>query len=364
VHDARTVLGGHVVGQQHLVGVRLLAREEVEHRDVAGAGQLAAGERRQHLRVLAQLTGVGGHPRLGQQVPLPVLAAHHHVAHVRVHRGGQVRRQGPRGGRPDQRPHPVQPLVVRGHGQAHGDGRVLPVQIDVVHLGLGVRQRRLAPPAVPEHPEALVDQALVPQGLERPHDALHVVQVERLVVVGEIDPAGLPGDVVLPFPGVAQHAAAAGIVERGDAHPLDLVLVLDAELLLRLDLGGQAVAVPAEAALHPAAAHGLVARHHVLDVAGQQVAVVRQAVGERRAVVEDVLVAALLPRFACLHAGLERAVLGPVVEDLPLQLGKRRLHRNACGLGARGGLASVCVLRVRHGCSSRFAATQCGGERR
>ena len=59
---------------------------------------------------------------------------------------------------------------------------------------------------------------------------------------------------------------------------------------LRLDLGGQAVAVPAEAPLHPLAPHGLVAGDDVLDVAGQEVAVVGEAVGERRAVVEDVLV--------------------------------------------------------------------------
>ena len=64
----------------------------------------------------------------------------------------------------------------------------------------------------------------------------------------------------------------------------------DAELLLGCHLGGQAVAVPAEPALDPVAAHGLVAGDHVLHVAGEQVAVVGEAVGERRTVVEDVLV--------------------------------------------------------------------------
>ena len=78
----------------------------------------------------------------------------------------------------------------------------------------------------------------------------------------------------------------------------------DAELLLGLDLGGQAVAVPAEAALDPLAAHRLVAGHGVLDEAGEQVAVVRQAVGERRAVVEHVLVGVGAP----VDRRLERAV--------------------------------------------------------
>ena len=66
-------------------------------------------------------------------------------------------------------------------------------------------------------------------------------------------------------------------------------MAADAELLLDDDLGRQPVAVPAEATLDSLAAHRLVARHGVLDEAGQQMAVVRQSVGERRAVVEHVL---------------------------------------------------------------------------
>ena len=60
--------------------------------------------------------------------------------------------------------------------QFEGDGqrRVLAVTVDVVHPGLGVRQRCLAAPAVGDDAEPLVDQALVPQGLERRHDRLSV----------------------------------------------------------------------------------------------------------------------------------------------------------------------------------------------
>ena len=105
-------------------------------------------------------------------------------------------------------------------------------------------------------------------------------------------------------------------------------LVGDAELPLRLELGGQAVGVPAEAALDLVAAHGLVARHDVLDVAGQQVAVVRQPVGERRAVVEDVLRRAV----AAVDAGAEGVVGGPVVEDLGFERRESRALR-AAGFG-------------------------------
>ena len=50
------------------------------------------------------------------------------------------------------------------------------------------------------------------------------------------------------------------------------------------------MAVPAEAPLDAVAAHGLVAGDDVLDVAGEQVAVVGESVGEGRPVVEDELV--------------------------------------------------------------------------
>ena len=183
---------------------------------------------------------------------------------------------------------------------AHGDRRVLPHLVDVlVHPQLVVGQRRLVVPAVGQDPEALVGQPLLPQLLEGPHHRLHVVEVEGLVVVGEVDPAGLPGDVLAPLVGVLEDRLAALGVERLDPHLEDLVGGLDAELAHRLELGREPVGVPAEATLDPAPAHRLVARDEVLDVAGEQVAVVREPVGERRAVVEDELVVAVLrPRRA------------------------------------------------------------------
>ncbi len=79
------------------------------------------------------------------------------------------------------------------------------------------------------------------------------------------------------------------------------------------------MAVPAEAPLDPLAPHGLVAGDGVLDVAGQQVAVVGQAVGERRPVVEDVLVVAPGPTF---DRVLEGALSRPERQNLALQVGE------------------------------------------
>jgi hypothetical protein len=158
--------------------------------------------------------------------------------------------------------------------------------------------------------------------------------------------ARLTGHVLLPGLGVLEHRAAAVLVEAldpvlGDGRPAG-----DAELLLRLHLGGQAVAVPAEAALHPPPAQRLVARDHVLHVAGEEVPVVGQAVGEGRAVVADVLVAAAFAAGALLHRGLEDLLPAPEVEDLTLDLREAgsRLDLRV-GLARRGGAHRVSLGR-------------------
>ena len=318
VHHAGAVLGGDVVGQDHperVLGAELRGVGQVtEQRLVAAPGQLGAGQRAD-LGGALELPLVGGLPVPGQDVPLAVLGDHH-VADVRADRAGQVGRQGPRRGGPGQQPLPGLQLEPDRHRG------VLPFGVGVVvHPQLVVGQRGLAPPAVRQDLEALVDQALVPQLLERPHDALHVGEVERLVVVVEVDPAGLPGDVVAPFAGVAQHGLAAGVVELLDAHGEDVGLAGDAEQAFGLDLGGQPVAVPAEPALHPVPLHGPEPGYHVFDVAGDQVTVVRQPVGERRAVVEDELAVGR----PLADRGAERVRALPVVKHLALERGEARL---------------------------------------
>ncbi len=247
----------------------------------------------------------------------PSRRQHREVLDVRAHGQRQVGRQGPRRRGPQQR-------ELAGL-QAHADrqGRVLALGVDVVvHPQLVVGQRGLVPPAVRQHAVALVGQALVVQLLERPDDRLHEGHVEGLVVVLEVHPTRLAGDVGLPLSGVAQHRLAARGVERGDAHLLDLRLVGQAEDPLGLELGRQAVGVPAEPTLDAMAAHRLVARHDVLDVAGQQVAVVRQPVREGRSVVEHELVRPVLAGRAGFDRGHEGAVGVPVREHVALDAGR------------------------------------------
>ena len=129
-------------------------------------------------------------------------------------------------------------------------------------------------PGIGQHPEALVDQAVIVEGFERPHDGFHEIQVHGFVAVIEIDPPGLPGDVGFPFLRVLQHALGAVLVEFFQAHGLDLAFVFDTQLFFGLQFGGQAVAVPTEYARHLVAAHGFVPGDDVFDVAGQQVPIV------------------------------------------------------------------------------------------
>ena len=110
---------------------------------------------------------------------------------------------------------------------------------------------------------------------------------------------------------------------------------------LGVQLRRQAVAVPAETALDHLAAHGLVARHEVLHEAGDDMAVVREAVGEGRAVIEDELRRAL--RRAAGRSTLERrSRFPPAPATASSSFGKlgRRLGRRIDGRGGLGVVAS------------------------
>ena len=383
VNHAGTVGGGDVVGAQHAEGTRLelaayaalatlagagllarTLREIPEQRLVGHSLQLRAGERSQNLGLLAELLGVCPAQVVGQHHGLAVHALravgtggvipnpHRGVNHLGVNGQSEVRRRGPRGGRPadkcgigelrvlGQGLHRGRALGRTGDREGHRDGRVLAHLVGIIQAGFLVGQRRVLRPGVRENAEALVDQALVVEGLEGPHDGLHEAWVHRLVAVVEVHPARLAGDVFLPLVRVAQHGGGAVLVEGAHAHLFDAGAVLDAQLLLRLQLGGQAVAVPTEDAGDLLALHGLIARNNVLNVARQQVAIVRQAVGEGRAVVEDVFLVAL----AGANGFVEGAVLLPVLQNVLFE----------CGEGGRAAIGHI-DARVGAACWGCFA---------
>ena len=148
----------------------------------------------------------------------------------------------------------------------------------------------------------------------------------------EVHPTALTVHVFTPFVGVFEHGSTAGVVELGDAHLVDVVDRIDAEFLLRLKLGGQAVRVPSEHAVDLVTLHGLVARDDILRVAGQQVAVVRQAVGKRRAVEEHELVLAVIAGWAAFHGFVEGVVGIPIIQHGLFELGEVRVRRDVGAL--------------------------------
>ena len=330
VDDSGTAVGGDVVTQQNTVRT-LMTREKVEWRGVVHVLQFGTQVGPQNLGLRTQLTCVPAEQRGGEQVLLPVLPANVAVFELRIDGDGQVRRQCPWCGRPDQGFHPVERSrtgIAGTQGHSHRDSRILAHLVGVVELALLIRQRSLLVPGVRQHAVALVDQALVMERLERPHHRLHEVDVEGLVIVVEVDPSSLARHVLSPLVGVAQHRCAAVVVELCDAHGLDLGLVGDPELAFGLQFRRQAVGVPAEAAIDLLASHRLETRNEVFHVPGEEVAVVRQPVGKGGPVVEDELrrVGPVVDRRP------ERVVGLPVVEYSLLDLGKRRRS----GLGSPG----------------------------
>ena len=348
MHQAGTLNSVDIIGGEDLITFRprhlafhgvLIAREVREHRVVAPAFHLGALEFAHDLVVLAEFLLVGAQQRLTEvELLARELAfgrAHLHIVDVGTDHDGEVGRNGPRRSGPEHRIGVF--LIAQLHG--HGHGGVLTVLVHVgVHAQLVRGQRRLVLRAVRQHAVALVCQALVVQLLERPHHGLHVRDVQGLVAVLEIDPAGLTVHVVLPLVRVLEHGRAAGVVELVDAQFLDLVDGVDAQFLLGLKLGRQTVRVPAEHAVDAVALHGLVTRDDVLRVTGQQVAVVRQAVGERRAVEEDEFVLAVVAGRTAFDGLLEGVVLVPVVKHGLLKLGEAGVRRDIGALLAGSSL--------------------------
>ena len=275
--DAGAVVGGDEVGGDHAPAVGPgRGSEEGEGPLVAPAHEVGPGEALDDLGVLG---GAGlGH----DEVALAVGAGDAHVGDVGADGGGHVGDEGPGRGGPDQ-----EVDVAALDGEAHVDRRVDDVAVDVGLAQLVAREGGAAAAAVRRDLVALVEQALVPQLADQPPHRLDVGVVEGPVGVGGVDPdAGAVGEG-LPVGDVAVHRLTAAPVELGDAERLDLVLGGEPELLLDLELDGQAVAVPAALAGHLAAAHGLEAGVDVLEHPGPDVVQAGPAVGGGRALVED-----------------------------------------------------------------------------
>ena len=206
-----------------------------------------------------------------------------HVLDLRMDREGEVRRQGPRGGRPDDdRQRMRRGKALRGglrdrEGDPDG-GRAL---ILVLDLGLGP-ERGLAGDRPIDGLLGTVDQPLVDETGEATEDLGLVGRIHRAVFrspVGE-DPEALELATLFLDVGGGELGARLADAERVQG------LLLGLQLLHDLVLDRQAVAVPTGDVGRAEAAHRLVAQDGILQQFVEGGADVHVPVGEGRTIVE------------------------------------------------------------------------------
>ena len=346
VNEAGTIRRRHVVcsNDRPTVGARRCAFctvfrsiKEIVDRVVVKPHQLRTLVRGHNLRVLAQFLGVSGNQVCCNQHSLPCQVArmisgnlNQDVVDLRANSDRLVRGKGPRRSRPDQRQLGTLRVFAQFlfQAQADGNGVISTILIHiVVHLELVVAQRSAVMPAVRQNAVALVGKALVVELLECPQDRFRVGHIQGLVVVIEVHPTGLTSNVLFPFLGVAKHGGAAGRVEGLDtdsAGTRNLGDVFDSQLTLCFKFCGKTMGIPAETALNVVSEHRLVTTDNVLDVASQQVTVVREAVCKRRAVVEHEFVLTALTGGTASNGFTEGVISGPESQGLSFHLREGR----------------------------------------
>ena len=201
--------------------------QRVERSLVTPADELGTGQR--------LLEGLVRVPR--DRDPFAVRAAA--VLRLRVHGGCDVRRQRPRRRRPD---HERLALPIEQR-QAHVERRVGAILVDARLRELVLRERCPAARAPLGRAMAHVEPALVVHLLEHPPDVLDVRVAERVVVVPPVHPHAEPLRATGELPRVPDDGVAALRGELVEPVRLDLLLRVEAELVLDADLDPQALAV-------------------------------------------------------------------------------------------------------------------------
>ena len=290
VDDARAVFRRDVVIAGHdecllaALVLDLLDSERVERLVLAELEVLALVSL-EHLALTLDALKDRVDERLGEDVLL-IADLHLDIVDRWVHAERHVRRQRPRRRRPGEE----RAVVVLGLELDHG--RTL--RDILVALSDFMRGERCAAArAVRNDLVAFIEQALLPDFLECPPLRLDEVVLIRDVGVLHVGPETDDIGELLPHALVLPDGLTALLDERLDAVRLDLLLAVDADLLLDFELDRQAVRIPASLPEDLLALHRSEARQHVLDDARQDMADMRLAVGRRRAIIEREGIAAL-----------------------------------------------------------------------
>ena len=223
----------------------------------------------------------------------------------RIHAECDVGRQRPGCGGPCQE---IGILIL--HLEADDGGSLLQRLVALSNLMGG--KRCSAARAVGNNLEALIEQALIPDGPECPPLRLNEIIIVGDIGVIHIRPESDGAGELFPHALIFPYTLLALLHEGLDAVSLDLILAFDADLLLDFQLYRKTVGVPAGLSRHLVSLHGAVAGNHILDDSGQHMADMGLSVGRRRSVIKHVD-RIILAVFDTL---LENAVLFPELYDL------------------------------------------------
>ena len=107
-----------------------------------------------------------------------------------------------------------------------------------------------------------------------------------------------------------------------ETHVVNLRFVFDSKLFFGFQLCGKTVCIPAENAVYFPPFHCLIARNHILCVAGKKMSVMRKTVCERRSVEEYEFIVEIFAGFAADNGLIKSVVLFPVAQSRLFQLRK------------------------------------------
>ena len=237
-------------------------------------------------------------------------------------RRGHVARERPRRGGPDQEVLPV--MAGAGDRQPQGERQVADLVV-ALRRDLHVGEPGAAARAPGHHVVALVDEpplvALLQEGPDRVVVLVAVGEVAVLPVHPHAEPLALLG----LKRGEGVNPRLAQLHEAIDPERLDLAFVVEAELLLDLDLDPQPLAVESVLVALPLAEHGVVALVEILVGATPRVVHAHRVIGRDRAVEEA---PAPLGRGVARQVALHRPAFAPDRDLLPLDGGDIQLARH------------------------------------
>ncbi len=220
VHDAGTVVDGDEVVGDDREGALPVDGEHRERWFVMRADQGGRRDVGDDLGVGAEHVG-DARPR-HHEIAAAFRCADAHVVDRGSDCGPDVRRQGPRSGRPDEEIARAEVVVAIDEREPYVDRRFGDISVRAGLAELVARQGSAAPSAIRDDLVALVDRAVVPDLGEQRPDALDVVVGERPVRTCGVEPHADPGCERLPVLDVTLHRRPALGVEALDAVVLDL----------------------------------------------------------------------------------------------------------------------------------------------